>query len=283
MPEANDPATIAADTEAISATMPFTQLIRDSEAKQAEYLRDHPEMAPKEPQTPFSETELGKVIIDTEHKVAEDYAAGRITQEEFNDFSAKSQHMVDDYQKDLGGAVNDLGDAAKDWVGDVKDLAHNFTTDHPELAGKVPGDATLVEAADAIHLVGEVVHPVINIALDGVDNIIEVAKTDLPDAAHNLVEARGEMHGVNPNEVQALEVRVDTASADFTTKMDTAQQSLHDAHDKVDADFDKFNDGVEQLREYGQAHPEATITGHTDLTDHQLQEQQVHETGVTDA
>lgn len=234
---------------------PFTDAYNQGHAA---WIKDHPEAA-KEPIAP-----LVQLMLDQEAATAKDFAEGRISKEEYDGFTAKSQAALDDFRAEMHEAGLELVENFKDWAHDTKDEFDNLKQDHPEaIQALESGHVTAADGAVAVEFLVNIAEPLVDTALDSVDVVIDHVDTGLSDAAAALVEARNSLPSVDETERDANLARLDAAQGDWHDSMGKAHDSVAAAHDKVSDDFGKAHDGVDAFHGYADEHPDVVLIDQT--------------------
>ena len=94
--------------------MPYTTMILENEAAMA---KEYPDAVAGDRHP------LAQFIIDQETAVAQDYAAGNISEAEFNEFKALSESRMEAMQDSLEKEIDELAEDGEDWV---KDFSAEF-------------------------------------------------------------------------------------------------------------------------------------------------------------
>jgi exonuclease VII small subunit len=286
-----------ADTK-VSDEMPFTKLVREAEAAdakmQAEQLakyeaehRDTPEWVGRPPQEPpaaqekLTEAPLIKFMLEQDAAVARDHADGRISDADYQSYRELSETRIADVREHLQESGKDMVEGLREWAGDAKDTFEQLKEEHPDLVAELEsGHPKLETVADTLEAI-EVVHPLLDTALDGVDQMVGVVGDDLPSMARDLVDARAQMEGVDSAEIEAAQAKLESVTSEFEAKIEDSHESIDAAREKIDADFEAFGDAVDQMHDYAEAHPDAEVI--YQIHDAQIDEEIEEETGVVDA
>lgn len=242
--------------------LPFSQAILDAEAKNA---KEHPEHT----DTPFSQTEVGKVIMETEQRNVADFQAGKISQEEFDHLRDVSQHQLDSLKEHLGEDLTELSQKATDWKNETIDEFKDLKESHPEaIADLEHGNPTLANAALVADVAFDRLEPLVNdVVLEGVHQIGDHVMDDLKESASSIVEARADLPSVSDTERSDNSTHLDVALAKLDHDKEAFDHGIEDAENKVHEDFDKLHEAVDASREYGEAHPDAHILDHQQMSD----------------
>jgi exonuclease VII small subunit len=274
-----------------AAEMPFTKLVREAEALEAERLAkiesdhaDTPGWVGRTDQPPpekLSEAPLIQLMLEQEAAVQRDHESGRISDADYQSFRDMSSGKIAEMQAHLQDAGKDIGEGLREWVDDAKSAFEHLKEEQPDLVRELESGHPKVEAVADLLETAEVFEPLIDTALDGADQIVDVVGTDLPSMARDFVEARATMEGVDPAEVEAAQAHLETAAAAFDAKIEAAHDGIDTARDKVEASFDALEEGVDRLHEIAEADPDAEII--YQIHDAQIDEEVEEETGVVDA
>lgn len=277
--------------------MPFTKLVREAEAAEvARLAKEHDRIEAEHANTPgwvgkpeqtqppaekISESPLVQLMLEQEAAVARDHAAGKISDADYQSFRDMSSEKIEEFRGHIQEAGQDIGEGLREWVEDAKGAVDHLKEEQPELAKEwESGHPKLETVADTLEFI-EVVHPLIDTALEGADEMVGVIGADLPSMARDFVDARANMEGVDPAEIESAQARLETTTAEFDAKIETAHEAIGEAREKVDAEFETFGEAVDQLHDYAEAHPEAEL--HYQIHDAQIDDEIEEETGVVDA
>jgi archaellum component FlaC len=279
--------------------MPFTKLVREAEAQEAARQQEmqakldaehadtpgwvgRPDQAKDQPPPEkLSESPLIQLMVEQEAGVARDHAAGKITDEDYQSFRDMSQGKIEEFQSHLQDAGKDIVEGLREWTGDAKQAFEHLKEEQPDLIKELESGHPKLEAvADTLEAL-EVIHPLIDTALEGADEIVEVIGDDLPSMARDFVDARANMEGTDPAEIEGAQARLETVTADFDAKIDGAHDSIDAAREKIDADFEAYGEAVDQMHDYAAEHPDAEVR--YQIHDAQIDDEIEEDTGVVDA
>lgn len=278
--------------------MPFTKLVREAEAAEVERLaKEHDRIEaehantpgwvgkPEQTQTPqekISDAPLVQFMMEQEAAVARDHAEGRISDADYQSFRDLGETRIGEFREHVQDAGKDMVEGLRDWVdGDLKNAAEHLKEEHPDLVAELEsGHPKLETVADTLEAI-EVIKPGIDVALDGVDDIVEVIGNDLPSMARDFVDARAQMEGVDPAEIEAAQGKLEDVAGQFEAKIDETHEALDTARDKLDESFEAYGEAVDQMHDYAEAHPDAEVR--YQIHDAQIDEEIEEETGVVDA
>lgn len=278
--------------------MPFTKLVREAEAQEAERLaKEHERIEaghadtpgwvgkPEQTQPPaekLSDAPLVQFMMEQEAAVARDHAEGRISDADYQSFRELGETRIGEFREHVQDAGKDMVEGLREWVdGDLKNAAEHLKEEHPELIAELEsGHPKLETVADTLEAM-EVIKPGIDVALDGVDEIVEVIGTDMPSMARDFVDARAQMEGVDPAEIEAAQGKLEDVSGQFEAKIDETHEALDTARDKIDESFEAYSEAVDQMHDYAEAHPDAEVR--YQIHDAQIDDEIEEETGVVDA
>lgn len=281
-----------------STEMPFAKLVREAEVAEAERLaKEHDRIEAEHANTPgwvgkpeqnqppaekLSDAPLVQFMLEQEAAVARDHAEGRISDADYQSFRDMTETRIGEVREHLQDAGKDMVEGIREWGnGDLKDAVEHLKEEQPNLVAELESGHPKLEAvADTLDLIGAI-KPVIDVALDGVDEIVEVVGDDMPSMARDFVDARARMEGVDPAEIEAAQGKLETVAGAFEAKIEEAHDALGAAHEKIDAEFETFGEAVDQMHDYAEAHPDVEV--HTQIHDAQIDEEIEEETGVVDA
>jgi hypothetical protein len=245
-----------------TTTLPFSQAVLEAEAKNA---TEHPENK----DTPFSQTDVGKLILETEQKNVADFQAGKISQEEFDHLREVSQQHLDTIKEHVGEDLQDLTQRVNDWKQDTVDQFKDLKEAHPEVIADLEhGNPTVVNATVAADLAINVIEPlIVDVALEGVHQLGDHLMDDLKDAAVDIVGARSELSSVTEEERDSNHARVDAVVTKLDEDQEKFDRSIEVAEDKVHHDMDQAHQAIEAAHDYGEAHPDAHVLDHAQTAD----------------
>lgn len=254
---------------------PFTELYTQA---QAQYVKEHPEAA-KEPVLP-----LVQVILDQEAAAAKDFAAGKLSAEEYEGFVAKCESQVDAFKAEIKEAGLEIVENFKDWAHDARDEFDVLKDDHPELIQNAEnGHLTVAQAADAGEFAINVVEPLAHTAFDSVVVLTDHITEGLGAAAANIVEARNELSSVDQVEREANLAQLDKALEACAVDVETIHETFDALHDKIDAEISQARDAIEAAHDYGEAHPDAEIFSGQIIGAPDAEQEALDDAGVVDA
>lgn len=245
-----------------TTNLPFSQAILEAEARNAQ---EHPENK----DTPFSQSEMGRLIIETEQKNVADFQAGVITQEQFDHLREVSQAQLDSLKEHVGEDLRDLTQRAEDWKHDAIDEYNDLKSSHPEVIADIQqGNPTLVNATTVAEMAVNVIEPlVVDVALEGVHHLGDHVMDDLKDSGTTIVEARAELPSVTDAERDSTNARVEVAVAKMEQDKEQFDRGIAEAEDKVHESFDQARQVIDNAHEYGTTHPDAHVLDHAQTSD----------------
>lgn len=274
-----------------SDEMPFTKLVREAEEANAKQQAEAEAKAQEVPgwvrepspaQEPLGEAPLIKLMVEQEAAVARDFAEGRITEADYQSFRELSETKIEEFQSHLQEKGESIVDGLKEWAPDAVGAIEQLKEKHPDFIDELDsGHPKLAVVADTLETVQAVVEPLAGQMIDGVDELVEVIGTDLPDLAQSFVDARKEMEGVDAAEVEAAQEKLDTVSAEWNAKFEEIDANLDVAREKMEADFDKFELAVDEMQAKAEANPDAEVI--TQIHEAQIDDVIEEETGIVDA
>jgi hypothetical protein len=100
---------------------------------------------------------------------------------------------------------------------------------------------------------------------------------DLKDAAVDIVGARSDLASVTEEERDSNHARVETVVAKLDEDQQKFDESIAVAEDKVHQDFDQMHRAIEVAHDYGEAHPDAHVLDHMQVSETPEVQQQVAE------
>lgn len=281
-----------------STEMPFAHLVREAEAAEAERLaKEHDRIEAEHANTPgwvgkpeqnqppaekISDAPLVQFMLEQEAAVARDHAEGRISDADYQSFRDMTETRIGEFREHMQDAGKDMVEGLREWVdGDLRSAAEHLKEEHPELVAELEsGHPKLETVADTLEAI-EAVKPAIDVVFDGVDGMVDVVGDDMPSMARDFVDARAQMEGVDPAEIEAAQGRLEEVSGAFEAKIDEAHESIDAARDKMDENFEAYGEAVDQMHDYAEAHPDAEVR--YQIHDAQIDEEIEEETGVVDA
>ncbi len=261
-----------ADTTA----MPFTKFVNDSEAA---YVRDHPGVK----FTPLAESEIGKVILEQEAKVAAEHAAGRVSDDELEAFRALGEARVESLKSHMQDEGEEIGDGLESWKHDAVASWQDFKAEHPEVIADVEGgNPSVASMATSVDLVVEVVDPLFDPIVDGAHGILDAVGDELGETAQQMVEARAEQAGADADEIELSRVKVEVARDRLDADIDKGHAAMDAMREQVHTDLESAS---EAAHSYAEAHPDSHLNdvNPAAISDPHIQEAIQQETQVAEA
>ncbi len=243
-------------------TLPFSQAVLEAEAKNA---AEHPENH----ETPWSQSEAGKLLMETEQRDVADFQAGKITQEEFNHLHDVSQAQLDSLREHVGEDLHDLAEKVDDWKHDTVDTFNDLKASHPEVMADLAQDnPTLLHATMAADIALDRIEPlIVDVAFEGVHHLGDHLIDDVKDSVVTIVEARSDLPSVSDAEHDSNSARLEVATAKMDQDKEQFDRAIDEAEVKVHQDFNQAHQAIEVAHDYAEAHPEAHVFDHGPMSD----------------
>lgn len=259
-----------------AASMPFTHFVNESEAV---FAREHPEAKV----TAFADTDIGKVILEQESKVASDYASGRISGEDYAAFRELGESRVESLKAHMQEVGEEWGGEIESWKHDAVASWQDFKAEHPDvMADLQTGNPSVVSAASLVDVVVQVVDPLVDPMVDGVHGILDAAREELGDTAQDFVEARAEQRGLDSDEIESSRVKVDLARETLDADVEKGHAAMDAFRDEAHHNIEAVSDGIHS---YAESHPDSQLNDVSPgaITDPHIQEQIQQETQLGEA
>lgn len=234
----------------MSAT-PFTDLINQSHAQ---WVKNHPESA-NDPAPP-----LVQLIMDQESGAARDFAAGRLSAEDYQAFQDQSHAQIDALRDRLQEAGKDVQEEVGDWGRGVQEAFQALHDDHPDLVQHLESEH--VTAQDGATIMDGLVDPLSetpHVLADAVDSLIDGVDDGMTGAAEGLVAARNALPSMDDDARAANLERLDAAVADWHGHMDEVHDAMGTLHDKADEWSGQLHDASDRMHAIADEHPDAVL------------------------
>ena len=266
--------------------MPYTTAILENEAASN---REDPELRGEE-RHPVSQ-----FLIDQETAVVRDFIDGKISKEEFESFKELSAQKLEALQDKVEIETDELEEDLEDWEADLGVEVQAFGKEHGTELTNIVDVAKVKElTADdlSLHMTSDLLGLQIN-ALDDVlerlpphlHDVINVVEAESLEAAHALLDARGELSSADEHNLDGQRERLDEIEPAFEAEVDTIHDAIDTGFGRVDNELGKVQDTIATAQEHGERNPDTTVDHFPFKTieDQQLNEQIEHESGTTDA
>lgn len=239
--------------------MPYTTMILENEA---EYAKEHPEAQAGDRHP------LAQFIIDQETAVAQDYAAGEISEDEFNAFKEMSENRIEAMGDRLGEEFDELTEDAEPVVQDfVKDL-ERFDQDHKvemdELVAKAKegqleaSDISLNLAADYLGTTFEGVDKIFEVMPPHLHDLIDVIETETLDTAHAMLDAREELDSAEDHNLDGERAELESIQPTFEAEIDDVHEAIDDSFERIDVEIEEAKDFADTAQEHAERDPDTT-------------------------
>ena len=260
--------------------MPYTTLILENEAQ---YAKENPDAAVGDRHP------LAQFIIDQETAVAQDYAAGKISEAEFSAFKEMSQERIDSMGERLEEEFDELTEDAEpvvqEFVKDLEQVGEDHKVELSDLAAKVKegqleaSDISLNLAADYLGTTFEGVDKVFELMPPHLHDLVDVIETETLDTAHAMVDAREDMESAQEHNLDGERAELDAIQPTFEAEIDDVHEAIDDSFEKMDVEIEEAKDFADTAREHAERDPDTTaehfpyqITEDYDATD-QMEEE----------
>ncbi|MFK7912271.1 MAG: hypothetical protein AB8B93_00025 [Pseudomonadales bacterium] len=266
--------------------MPYTTAILEGEAASN---REDPELRGEE-RHPVSQ-----FLIDQETAVVRDFIDGKISQEEFDAFKELSAQKLESLQDRIEIEADELSEDFEDWEEDLGVEVQAFAKEHGTEISNIVDVAKARElSADdlSLHMASDLLGLGVN-ALDGaleklpphIHDIIDVVESESLDAAHAMLDARGELSSADEHNLAGQRERLEEIEPAFEAEVDEIHEAIDDGFGRVDKDLEKVQDSIATAQEHGERDPGTTIEHfpYKTIEDQQLNEEVEDASGVTDA
>ncbi len=240
--------------------MPYTTMILESEA---EFLKENPDAVAGDRHP------LAQFIIDQETAVAQDYAAGKISEAEFNDFKALSEGRIEAMQDSLEKEIDELSEDGEAWADDFVKELEGFGSEHKAEIEKLVEtakerdleacDVSLHLAADYLGTTFEGVDKLFEMLPPHLHDVIDVIENETLDTAHAMVDAREELDSAEEHNLDGERAELEEIQPVFEAQIDDVHEAIDDSFDRIDADIEKAKDFADTAREHAELNPDTTV------------------------
>ena len=240
--------------------MPYTTAILKGEA---ESNRENPEQRGEE-RHPVSQ-----FLMDQETAVARDYHDGKITKEEFESFKELSAQKLESLQDRVETETDELDEDLEDWENDLGVEVKAFADEHGKELGDIVDVAKVRELSPddlSLHMTSDLLGMSID-ALDGVlerlpphiHDVIDVVEEESLDAAHALLDARGELSSADEHNLETQRERLEEIEPAFEAEIDDVHEAVDTGFERIDKDLEIVQDEISIAQEHGERNPDTTI------------------------
>ena len=240
--------------------MPYTTAILQGEA---ESNREYPEQRGEE-RHPISQ-----FLMDQETAVARDYHDGKITKEEFESFKELSAQKLESLQDRVETETDELDEDLEDWENELGVEVTAFANEHgKELVDIVDVSKVRELSADdlSLHMTSDLLGMGIN-ALDGVlerlpphiHDVLDVVEEESLDAAHALLDARGELSSADEHNLESQRERLEEIEPAYEAEIDDVHEAVDTGFERIDKDLEKVQDEISIAQAHGERDPDTTI------------------------
>ncbi len=240
--------------------MPYTTMILENEAAMA---KEYPDAVAGDRHP------LAQFIIDQETAVAQDYAAGNISEAEFNEFKALSESRMEAMQDSLEKEIDELAEDGEDWVKDFSAEFEKLGVEHKgefddliataKERGLEASDISLHLAADYLGTTFEGVDKLCEMLPPHIHDVVDVIETETLDTAHAFLDAREELESADEHNLDGERAELETIQPTFEAEIDDAHEAIDDAFEEIDVEIEDAKEFANTAREHAEMNPDTTV------------------------